>query len=312
MGKVISFTAFYTQDLRQTIGSLSHKALRMYVLLATYADRGGKCWPGLEELMECSRMGSDSVIDGLRELEELGLITYARRNQRDPITGKMMRNVYIVSGCLMRATDSSNAPLSEHEPIPDFVLKTGTTNEVTNTNNQESKNQRQAPPPLTSKKRLEEQKQAGGGADYATQGQKTKTRAKAKLDNESAAGTAPQNSKAPLPPYPPLPDGFDADVEMLDPDNEGAARWLCAEAKTVTADGGHYTAALSMANARRYIARFDRWRIRAALTLARRDPATRSIVGRMDYLLRTSVADEAQAVRDEMSRLYGDDAQAGD
>lgn len=311
MGKVISFTAFYSQELRALIPQLSHKAFRMYILIATYADRGGMCYPGLEELMESSAMGADSVIAGLRELEELALISYARRNERDPITGRMMRNVYIVSGCLMRGADSWNDSSSEHEPIPDFVLKRRSTNEVTNTTNQESKNQRQTPPPLTSKKRLEDEKQGGAGADYATEGQKPKTRAKAKRTETSPAGTAPQNSKAPLPPYPPLPDGFDADAEMLDPDSEQAARRLCAEAVT-RLDGGEYTAALSLANARRYIARFDRWRVRAAFTLARRDPATKSIVGRMDYLLRTSVAAEAQSLQDEITRQYGDDSQAGD
>ena len=76
-------------------------------------------------------------------------------------------------------------------------------------------------------------------------------------------------------------------------------------------DGGEYRAALSMANARRYIARFDRWRIRAALSMARRDPMTKNVIGRMDYLLRTSVATESQELQDEMNRLMDLD-QAGD
>lgn len=302
-----SFTAFYTQDLRATIGSLSHKALRVYVLLATYADKSGMCFPGIKELSEKANMRVESVMDGLQELESLALICYARRNEKDPITGKAIPNVYIVSGSLIRPTDSGFDSSSKHEPIPPFVLKTESTNNiVTNDNNQESNNHLQAPPPLT-KPRLEKQEQ-GRADDYETPQQKPKRKAKAK--DSSAAGTAPQNSKAPLPPYPPLPDGFDADAEMLDQDNEQAARWLCAEAIT-RRDGGDYTAALSMANARRYIARFDRWRVRAALTLSRRDPATKSMVGRMDYLLRTSVAAEAEQLQNEMNRLNDLD-QAGD
>lgn len=305
----ISFTAFYTKDLRATIGSLSHKALRIYVLLATYADPDGMCYPQIKELAETANMRVESVIDGLRELEELALVGYLRRNEKDSITGKALPNVYLVSGCLMRRTDSAFASSSKHEPIPPLVLKSESTNVVTNDSNQESKNQLHAPPPSTKKPRLEKQKQAGSAPDYATEGQKPRAKAK---DN-SPAGTAPQNSKAlsPVPQPPSLPEGFNADVEMLDPDNEQAARWLCSEAMT-RRDGGEYRAALSMANARRYIARYDRWRIRAALNLSRRDPATKSVIGRMDYLLRTSVEDEAQAVKDEMSRLYGDDAQAGD
>lgn len=66
-------------------------------------------------------------------------------------------------------------------------------------------------------------------------------------------------------------------------------------------DGGEYRATLSMANARRYIARFGRLKCRAAVSMARRDPATKSLIGRADYLLRTSVAEEAQALQDELA-----------
>jgi hypothetical protein len=306
----ISFTAFYTQELRAMIAQLSHKALRMYVLIATYADKRGVCWPGLKELSERANMRIESVIDGLRELEILALIGYARRNERDPVTGQMRSNVYIVSGCLVRSADSGFDPASEHEPIPLFELKSNTTNEITNDNKQESTNQFQAPPP--SNQAASTEKAAVGADDYATQEQKQpkKTKAKAKDKDSSAAGTAPQNSKAPLPPTPPLPPEFDANAELLDQDDEQAARRLCADAIT-RLDGGHYSAALSMANARRYVARYDRWRVRAAITLARRDPATKSIIGRMDYLLRTSVATEAQELQDEMNRLNDLD-QAGD
>jgi hypothetical protein len=305
-----SFTAFYTQDLRETIGTLSHKALRVYVLLATYADKRGVCWPGVKELSERANMRVESVMDGLQELEQLALICYARRNERDPITGKIVPNVYIVSGSLVRSADSGFDVSSKHEPIPPFELKTETTNEITNDNNQFHKNHLQAPPPSTNEKRLKEQKQ-GQPVDYETQEPtvKKKTKAKAKEKN-SETETAPQNSKSPTPPYPPLPRGFDPDAELLDPDNEQAARWLCAEAVT-RLDGGQFRASLSLANARRYVARFDRWRIKAALSLARRDPATKSIIGRMDYLLRTSVATEAEELQNEMDRLNDLD-QAGD
>lgn len=305
-----SFTAFYTQELRAIIAQLSHKALRMYVLIATYADKRGVCWPGLKELAERANMRIESVMDGLRELEELALICYARRNERDPLTGQMKSNVYIVSGCLVRSADSGFDPSSELEPIPPFELKTNTTNEITNDNNQSHQNHLQAPPPLTNEKRLEEQQQGSvPPVDYETPKRKKKTKAKSNDQDNSEAKTAPQN-KNPLPPLPPLPRGFDADAELLDPDAEQAARRLCSEAMT-RLDGGEFRAALSMANARRYIVRFDRWRVRAAFQLARRDPATRNLIGRMDYLLRTSVAAEAQELQDEMNRLNDLD-QAGD
>ena len=176
MGDVISFTAFYTRDLRETIGSLSHKALRIYVLLATYADRAGMCYPGIKELSERANIRVESVMDALQELERLGLIGYARRNERDPITGRNIPNVYLVSGCLVRAADSAFVPLSKHEPDSAFEHEIKTTNSrgITNDNNQESTNQFQAPPPSNQGALTE--KAAGGGDDYATPPKKPRTR----------------------------------------------------------------------------------------------------------------------------------------
>ena len=132
----------------------------------------------------------------------------------------------------------------------------------------------------------------------------------------SSANTAPQaqrrkTAKPPLPPLPPLPRGFDADAEMVDQDDEVAARWMVDQAMT-RSDGGEYRATLSIANARRYIVRFGRLKCRAAVTMARRDPDTKKLIGRADYLLRTSVSEEAQALQNEIDRMNQDSAANGD
>ena len=282
---MVSFTAFDTLALRSQIGAMSHKALRIYVLLSTYADRGGVCWPGIKELSDMSCLHPETVGSALDELEQMGLMVYLRRNERDPVTKRQLVNVYEIRGCLVRA-DSEADSERKHE--------NETTNEITNDNNQFHKNHLHAPPPLT-KPRREAEKQTASGGDYANRGEKTKAK-----DKNSKAKTAPQNSKA-LPPLPPLPRGFKAD-EALDEDREAAARWMCEQAIT-RRDGGEYHAALSLANARRYIVRFGAWKCKAAVSLARRDPATRSLVGRADYLLRTSIAAEAEQLEAEMNRL---------
>jgi hypothetical protein len=273
--------------LRALIGTMSHKALRVYVLLATYADRTGICWPGIAELSTRSGLRAESVMDAMEELERAGLLVYVRRNERDPVTKKQMVNVYEIRGCLLKA-DSVSDSAFEHE--------TQTTNEITNDNNQFHKNHLQAPPPSTNEPRRETERARTKASTMRSddtsgegQGQKRKN---------SAAGTAPQNSKA-LPPRPPPPRGFDANAALVDQDDEVAARWLVEQAMT-RLDGGEYRAALSMANARRYIARFGRLKCKAAINMARRDPATKTLIGRADYLLRTSVADEAQALQDEL------------
>jgi hypothetical protein len=294
------FTAFDTLALRAMIAGMSHKALRVYVLLATYADRTGICWPGIAELASKSGLRTESVLEALEELERAGLMAYARRNEKDPVTRKQLVNVYEIRGCLIKA-DSVSDSAFEHE--------TQTTNEITNDNNQFHKNHLQAPPPLTKPRREGERSQASTMRNAEEKGEGQGQGQQQRKD--SPAGTAPQNSKATPPPLPPLPRGFDADAELLDQDDEGAARWMVDQAMT-RRDGGEYRATLSMANARRYIVRFGRLKCRAAVTMARRDKETKSLIGRADYLLRTSVSEEAQALQNEIDRMNQDSAANGD
>jgi hypothetical protein len=220
-----------------------------------------------------------------------------------------MPNVYEIRGCLIRA-DSGFDSSSKHEPIPPFELKSQTTNEITNDNNQYHQNQFHKPPPPTNNEPRREDGKAKAStmrnAEEQGEGQGQEQPRK-----NSAAGTAPRNSKAHLPPLPPLPRGFDADAEIADQDDEAAARWMVAQAMT-RSNGGEYQAILSMANARRYIVRFGRLKCRAAITMAKRDPDTKKIIGRADYLLRTSISEEAQSLQNEIDRMNQDNAHSGD
>jgi hypothetical protein len=303
------FTAFDTLALRGMIRHMSHKALRLYVTLSTYADRVGVCWPQAKELSETTGMHVETVLEALQELETMKLMVYRRRNERDPMTGRMLTNVYEVFGPLLKA-DSDSTGSSEHEPIRMSKFKTETTNEVTNDNNQFHQNHLQAPPPSTNEPRRKSEKQGPTASTMRSVVEQGEGQGKQPRKN-SAAGTAPQNSKATLPPLPPLPRGFDRDAEMADEDDEVVARWMVSEAM-IRRDGGEYRATLTVANARTYVARFGRLKCRAAVTLARRDPATKSLIGRADYLLRTSVSDEAQALADETARMTQDNAGFGD
>lgn len=305
------FTAFDTLALRAMIAGMSHKGLRLYVLLSTYADRKGVCWPQVKELSQMSGLHVETVIDGLQELENTGLMAYLRRNERDPITGLMQKNVYEVMGPLLRA-DSDSTDVSKHEPIRMSEFKTETTNEITNDNNQFHQNHLHAPPPSTNEPRLQQQKQGRKTSTMRNADEKGETegQGQGQQRKNSAAGTAPQNSKA-LPPLPPLPRGFAPDAPLPDEDDEVAARWLVDQAM-IRRDGGEYRATLSLANARRYIARFGRLKCKAAVQLSRRDSATKNIIGRADYLLRTSVTEEAQALADETAKMFQDNAANGD
>ncbi len=301
------FTAFDTLALRAMIAPMSHKALRLFVLLSTYADRKGVCWPQVKELAEMSGLHVETVQAGLEELDGMGLMVYLRRNERDPLTGRMQKNVYEVMGPLLKA-DSDSSDVSKHEPIRMPEFKTETTNEITNDNNQLQINQFHKPSSSTKKQRSDEQKQGPDASTMRNADEKGKGQGQPRKG--SAAGTAPQNSKA-LPPLPPLPRGFKADEALTDEDDEVAARWLVEQAM-IRRDGGEYRATLSMANARRYIARYGRLKCHAAVKLSRRDPTTKNIIGHADYLLRTSVAEEAQALADETALTNQDNAAIGD
>lgn len=292
------FTAFDTKGLRAMIAPMSHKALRLYVLLSTYADRVGVCWPQAKELSEMSGMHVETVLDALQELEACGLMVYLRRNERDPMTGRMQNNVYEIGGPLLKA-DSESDSSSKHEPIRMVKFKTDATNEITNDNNQYHQNQFHKPSSSTKEPRFEEQKQGLNASTMRSEDEKGERQGQGQPRKTSAAGTAPQNSKA-NPPLPPLPRGFKPDAPLPDEDDEVAARWLVEQA-IIRRDGGEYQATLSMANARRYIARFGRLKCRAAVQLSRRDGTTKSIIGHADYLLRTSVAAEAKQLQDEMN-----------
>jgi len=305
---MVSFTAFGTLALRSQIGAMSHKALRIYVLLSTYADRSGVCWPGIKELADMSCLHPESVMSALDELEQMGLMVYLRRNERDPVTKRQLVNVYEIRGCLLKA-DSDSTGSSKHEPIRMSKFENETTNEITNDNNQFHKNHLHTPPPST-KPRREAEKQKAQASTMRNGDEKGEKQGQEQPRKNSAAGTAPQNSKA-LPPLPPVPRGFKPDEPLPDEDDEGAARWMIDQAMT-RLDGGEYRATLSMANARRYIARFGRLKCRAAVTLARRDKATKSLIGRADYLLRTSVSEEAQDLQNEIDRMNDDSAVNGD
>lgn len=297
---MVSFTAFETQGLREMIRGMSHKGLRLYVLLSTYADRRGVCWPQAKELSEMSGLHVETVLEALQELESIGLMAYLRRNERDPMTGRMQSNVYEIMGPLLKA-DSDSSDVSKHEPIRMVKFKSETTNEITNDNNQLQINQFHKPPPPTTQPRFEQQKQGPNGSTMGNVDERGEGQGQGQQRKNSAAGTAARNSKA-KPPLPPLPRGFKADEAMPDQDDEAAARWLVDQAIT-RLDGGEYRASLSIANARRYIARFGRIKCRAAIALARRDPTTKTMIGRADYFLRTSVAAEAEQLQNEMDRL---------
>lgn len=112
------YTAFYTFALRDVIVQLDDAALRIYVLLATYADGRGICWPGMNELEARSGLYRKRIIQALEALESLGLLVYVRRACRDPLTGQWLNNVYGLTPKLYKGQTISEpyTPESQFSP----------------------------------------------------------------------------------------------------------------------------------------------------------------------------------------------------
>lgn len=69
---------------------LSHNALCTYIGLASFADRSGRCWPSLQAVADRMSLSRRTIMRGVRELEEAGLLTHQRRQH----AGVLLPSVY--------------------------------------------------------------------------------------------------------------------------------------------------------------------------------------------------------------------------
>lgn len=96
-----SFVAFRTMELRGLASQLSGDEFKIYVLMATYADRHhARCWPGIPELMEQSGYSKGTVERARNSLERKGLVDCIARDRKDELTGRQLPNVYQICGPL--------------------------------------------------------------------------------------------------------------------------------------------------------------------------------------------------------------------
>lgn len=106
----VPYTAFYSQRLRASIRHMSEVELRIFVLLSTYANDEGICWPGIRELSEQSGYRQEDVIAALECLEAGGYMVFLRRAQRDPLTRHMTSNVYAINPLLLKCSNPTSDP----------------------------------------------------------------------------------------------------------------------------------------------------------------------------------------------------------
>lgn len=129
------FTGFYSKAMRNLLPCLSGQETKVFVAVATYADGQGKCYPGVRELSDVSTYPPEVVCGLLNDLEAKGLVLTLRKSERDPFTGRMVPDVYIVNPEIVLVSDLSLwiANRLRHVSIPEssFPLNSAQADRIT-------------------------------------------------------------------------------------------------------------------------------------------------------------------------------------
>jgi hypothetical protein len=107
MPAIEPFIGLYSKALRQVLPCLSGQETKVFLAVAAHADDQGKCWPGVRELADITTYPEKVVSDLLADLEEKNFVVTLRRSECDPLTGRLMPNVYAVSPDLLLVSDRS-------------------------------------------------------------------------------------------------------------------------------------------------------------------------------------------------------------
>jgi hypothetical protein len=110
-----SYAALYCKPLRASIRNLTDIELRVFMTLATYADDQALCYPGVRALSDDTGLRPEDVSSGLDGLKTKGFIYYLRHNAIDPITRRMMPNVYGLTPKILHLKTDSGIQTYMHE-----------------------------------------------------------------------------------------------------------------------------------------------------------------------------------------------------
>lgn len=298
------YTGFYSEELREAITFMPPPALRLFILLSTYANSDGVCFPGVRELSARMTMSVEDVICWLEWLEQHQLMGYARRDEHDPITHRQLPNAYALNPALYVAR-SASAEVQFSLIMEATSKKPDRNSEGFSIHNQhqnpESKptavNQHQEPPPPTTTAKSPMNKaesETSGGADTsgvdlaaswaamaenseANTGRTTRKRTSATKTERSSTSKANSVSSAPPPsPSPALPvepdDLTPFNAPFADPVYESAADALRLASGNMT-----------HANARMMVQVYGPGQARAAVEMLKQQPA-HSVNNKAGYL----------------------------
>lgn len=134
---------------------LECSAYKVLMYLAGRADSIGRCYPGVTLIAQECNLHPDTVYKALNSLCELGYMLYLRKNAYDPILGKKLPNVYMVSPSFLELSDTCKVSANNlwHSHYPKISDINQQQNQVPgiNNSNQYQNQQQQGPETETAK-----------------------------------------------------------------------------------------------------------------------------------------------------------------
>ena len=122
------FTGFYSKAMRDELRCMTGDEAKMFMAVALYSGPDGMARPGVRELHDATGYHTKVVSDLLKILQQKDLVLILRQNERDPLTGQMLSDVYVVNPAIVLVSNPTlwHENRVRHASMPEspFPLKT--------------------------------------------------------------------------------------------------------------------------------------------------------------------------------------------
>jgi len=298
-------TALYTSKTRELMAARDRQSLTVLVEIGNYADEMGWCYPNEQTIGTTIGYSPSTVIEAMSRLMKKDWLrvsmVWNRRRKR------FEKDLVLSPAVLYIRPEIRNEAWQRFVDVPHFdsweELKQSVTKNIkpytepaTATNIMNQLHEPTPEPSPSSSRKVGTAKNQNGTAHNGVKPPSHSAKAQTDIDpidptetdSDSVASNERSNtvnptghSAPPVPPHPPLPDGFDPKQPLPDARDEAAAKRLHGMFKT-----------LQMRRARMYIAMYDRETVITAATIAHDSPHVRNPVGKMDSDLRKSLIEK--------------------
>lgn len=116
-----AFLGLYCNALRVILPCLTGQETKVFLALALHSDAQGKGYPGVRLLSDLTAFPPDLVSELLGQLQARDLVLCLRKAERDPLTGRIIPDVWIVNPEIVVVSDPIlwNEFRLRHSSIPE-------------------------------------------------------------------------------------------------------------------------------------------------------------------------------------------------